>query len=81
MGTRENILSADEMKSRYKCPSCDKHLSIGLGRSSIFVIWCPHGPCQSKAANDGQEGHSEKEAFAKLVAAVEQEVEERMSQL
>lgn len=62
------------MKSRYKCPSCECLLALDiLGETGAFFIYCDVGRCPSEAANQGKEGMTETEAFAKLESAIEAE--------
>ncbi len=59
-------------KSVHLCPACGKPLSVK--RPAEFVIlYCGHGPCPSKAANQGEIARTEDDAFEKLKREIEAE--------
>lgn len=59
--------------SKYKCPHCGHVLHIDPTASPLIKLYCPTGPCDSKAADKGQIGETEQEAFEKLELTVAKE--------
>jgi len=56
----------------FSCPVC--HQPLSLKKPAEFVIiFCSHGPCPSKAANDGAIGGTELAAFEALKRLIDAE--------
>ena len=60
-------------KSKYACPVCGAALSVQGTAAGAVIVFCGHGPCQSKASNNGAIGRTERQAFEKLARLVDQE--------
>lgn len=65
------------MKSSYTCPACEKPLKLTYAPLRRVMLYCPHGSCESFAANQEHVGETEQEAFKKLERAVEVEIEKK----
>lgn len=58
-------------KSTFTCPVCNQPLCKLMAGAGRILLWCGNGPCTSYAANDGESGVTEQEAYDKIKAAVE----------
>lgn len=56
------------------CPSCN-HRFETRHDGAQWLVWCGHGPCKSKAANDGLAARILDEAVKQLVERIEEEMD------
>jgi hypothetical protein len=63
-------------KSVHACPACGNPLSVKTcapNKREFVILYCGHGPCKSKAANDGAIAGTEARAFEELKRAINAE--------